>query len=98
MYGNSMRENREIPCLPSEDSPEGRVGKIKDRNPTMHGHGKSDRPIIPANLPNKTGLPVAEAGEGRCLTKGNTIQQNTSRTQCRNYDVSNALDRVRRTA
>ena len=65
----------------------------------MHGDGKSDRPIVPANLSNKTGLPAAETREGRGLTKGNEIQQNTSRTQSRkNNDVSSALDLVRRAA
>ena len=40
--GNSMRENREIPCPPPGDGTGGRAGKVDDRNPAMHGHGKSD--------------------------------------------------------
>jgi hypothetical protein len=41
---------------------------------------------------------VAEVVEGRGLTKENTDQQNTSRTQCRTADVPSALDRVRQVA
>jgi hypothetical protein len=29
-YGNTSRENREIPCLPAADGAAGRVGKSKD--------------------------------------------------------------------
>ncbi|MBN1567221.1 MAG: group II intron reverse transcriptase/maturase, partial [Acidobacteria bacterium] len=96
-YGNSMRENREIPCLPFEDGPEGRAGKANSRNPAMNGRGKSDNPIVPAKLPNKAGQPAAEVVEGRGLTKENTGQQNTHRTQCRE-SVPNALERIREAA
>jgi len=30
MYGNTSRENREIPCSPAADGAAGRVGKFKD--------------------------------------------------------------------
>ena len=30
MYGNTSRENREIPCPPAADGVAGRVGKFKD--------------------------------------------------------------------
>jgi len=30
MYGNTSRENREIPCSPAADGAAGRVGKSKD--------------------------------------------------------------------
>ncbi len=30
MYGNTSRENREVPCPPAEDGAVGRVGKSKD--------------------------------------------------------------------
>lgn len=30
MYGNTLRENREIPCPPAADGMAGRVGKSKD--------------------------------------------------------------------
>ena len=130
--GNSMRENREIPCSARDDgkvegwkrteSPWSRVprdekcgegdprhrssprsalaraGKVDDRTPAMHGHGKSDRPVVPTKLPNKAGQPAAEAVEGRGLTKENASQQNTPRTQSRQSGVPSALDRVRQAA
>jgi RNA-directed DNA polymerase len=94
---NSMRENREIPCLPFERDSEGRAGKVDDRNPAMHGHGKSDNSIVPAKPPNKAGRPAAEVVEGRGLTKENASQQNAHRTQSRE-SVPNALERIRRAA
>ena len=64
----------------------------------MNGPGKSDRPEVPTKRPNKAGKPGAEAVEGRGLAKGNTDQQNTSRTQSRTHGVPSALDRVREVA
>ena len=95
--GNSMRENREIPCLPFEGGTEGRVGKVDDRNPAMIEQGKSDNSIVPVKLPNEAGWPAEEAAEGRGLTKVNARQQNTRRTQSRE-SVPNALERIRRAA
>jgi len=40
----------------------------------MNGHGKSDRPVVPAKSPNKAGPPAAEGMEGRGLAKGNSLQ------------------------
>ena len=94
MCGNSMRENREIPCSPCKVR--GRSGKIKDRNPMTDEHGKSDSSIVPAKPANKVN--AAETVEGRGLTKGNAVQQNTSRTQSRICDVPSELDRVREVA
>ena len=96
MCGNSMRENREIPCPPCEDGMRGRTGKNYDRTPVMNGCGKSDSPIIPTKPPNKA--VAAEEAEGRGLGKGNVDQQNTPRTQSRDKDVSSALVRVREAA
>lgn len=93
-----MRENRETPCPPSDDGPEGRAGKAVGRTPAMHGHGESDRPVLPTKLPNKAEQSAAKAVEGRGLTKENTGRQNTSRTQSRTNDVPSALDRVRQAA
>ena len=98
MRGNSMHENREIPYLPLVDGSGGRAGKVSDRNPATHGHGKSDSPILPVKPPNKAGLPAAEAVEGRGLTKENALKPNTLRTQCRNECVSSGLERVRQAA
>jgi group II intron reverse transcriptase/maturase len=74
-----------------------RAGKVEDRAPAMHGHGKSDRLVIPAKPPNKAGQPVAEVAEERGLAKENAGQQNTHRTQSRG-SVPSALDRVRQAA
>jgi hypothetical protein len=93
-----MRENREIPCPPLKDDSGGCAGKVEDHNPAMHGHGKSDSPIVPTKPPNKTGSPVSEVVEGRGLTKENTRQQNTSRTPLPDQDVPSALERVRQAA
>jgi len=63
----------------------------------MNGHGKSDRPAVPAKSPNNAGHPAAEGMEGRGLAKGNLPQQNASRTPSRT-DVRSALERVRQAA
>jgi len=63
----------------------------------MNGHGKSDRPVIPAKPSNKAGRSAAEGVEGRGLTKGNPRQHNAPRTLCRTR-VSSALERVRHAA
>jgi len=109
MCGNSMRENREIPCLTRRDGEKGgpgqpaspdevRAGKAGGRSPAMHGHGKSDRSIVPAKRPNKAGQPAAEVVEGRGLTKENAGQRNTLQTQGWENSVPNGLDRVRQAA
>lgn len=64
----------------------------------MHGDGKSDGPVLPTKHPNKAVGAAAEGVEGRGPTKGNTSQQNTSRTQSRNHGVPSALERVREVA
>ena len=63
----------------------------------MHGHGKSDRPIVPAKVPNNAGRPVAEAVEGRGLAKGNTDRP-TRPGRSAGPDVPSGLDRVREVA
>jgi RNA-directed DNA polymerase len=63
----------------------------------MHDHGKSDRPIVPANAPNNAGSPAAEAGEERGLPKGNTASKTRSGLSA-GQGASSALDRVRRAA
>jgi RNA-directed DNA polymerase len=61
----------------------------------MNGYGKSDRPVVPAKLPNKTA--VAEAVEERGLAKGNADSE-TRPGHRAGQDVPNGLDRVRRIA
>jgi len=60
----------------------------------MNGHRKSDSSIVPKKLPNKGPKGAAEAMEGRGLTEGNQLEQNTLRTQGRE-GVHSALERVR---
>ena len=66
----------------------------------MNGSRKSDGPIVPKKPPNKSGMrrPEAEAVEGRGSAKGNTEEQNASRTQSRTGRASSALFRVREAA
>src|SRR6202140_5391065 len=63
----------------------------------MNGHGKSDRPEVPAKSPNNAGQSATEGGGGRGLAKGNLPQQNASRTPSRENALS-ALERVRQAA
>jgi RNA-directed DNA polymerase len=61
----------------------------------MNGHGQSDGPVVPANLPNKAA--AAEAGEGRGSAKGNTAGE-TRPGRSAGPGVSDGLDRVREVA
>ena len=63
----------------------------------MYEHGKSDRSVIPAKLPNNAGVPVAEAVEERGLAEGNTAEPTRSGRSA-GHDVPNGLDRVREVA
>src|SRR5438093_6909634 len=63
----------------------------------MNGQGKSDRPAVPGKSPNNARPPAAEGMEGRCLAKGNLLEQNASRTPSRN-NAPSALERVRQAA
>jgi hypothetical protein len=60
----------------------------------MHGHGKSDRPIVPAKPPNEAEPEAKEAVEGRGLAKGKTPERNMTRTLSR-QSMSSALERIR---
>jgi group II intron reverse transcriptase/maturase len=63
----------------------------------MHGHGKSDSPIVSGKPLNKAVEPVAEAVERRGLAEGNSPKRSTPRTQ-RRAGVSHAPERVRQAA
>jgi len=65
----------------------------------MHEDGKSDRSVVPAKSANKVGpnSTAAEQMEGRDLTKGNSSEQNTLRTQRRD-SVRNELETIRKVA
>ena len=100
MHGISMRENREVPpSSHSADHRMGRPGNAVGGTPGMHGGGKSDRPVVPANPPNKSSaaVGVAEAGEERGRAEGNTASKTPSGHSA-GPGASSALDRVRQVA
>ena len=84
-----MRGNRESPEATEWVLSSVRLGKVCDHNPSMYVTGQSDRPIVPQKLsnkgsqPGKTGHRPAEMVEGRGLTKGNSFESSTRRTQSR---------------
>jgi len=63
----------------------------------MNGNEKSDSAIVPMKRANKKGKTSAELVEERALTKGNTPQPITGRTQSRE-PVSAGLEGVRKLA
>ncbi|MCK4304542.1 MAG: maturase [Candidatus Eisenbacteria sp.] len=69
--------------MPVSDGKTGRSGKARGRTPDMNISGKPDSCIVPEKQPNKGRRLSAEAVEGRRLTKGNTEQTATLRTQSR---------------
>jgi RNA-directed DNA polymerase len=75
----------------------GREGNASGGNPLMNDHEKSDRPVLPANPPNKPGEPSAEVGEGRGLPEGNTASE-TRPGRSAGQGVSSDLGRVRQVA
>jgi hypothetical protein len=77
MRESSMPENRDIPAAPAAGCKQwkGRSGKACGHNPDVYAAGKSDRPIVPRKLPNKSGA-AASGAEGRGLAKENTLRQN----------------------
>ena len=65
----------------------------------MNGHGKSDRPKVPAKFANKgeAANTPAERDGGKGSDQGKHGKQNTQRTQSRE-SVQSALERVRKVA
>jgi RNA-directed DNA polymerase len=63
----------------------------------MHADENSDGGIVPEKRPNKEGLPLAEAAEGRTPPKGNGGETAAART-LRRGTASNGLIAVRRAA
>jgi len=72
-------------------------GKVTPK-PPMHGHEKSDSPIVAGKPANKAIPMAAEPVERRGGTKGNADRQSTPRTQSRAIGVSPALEGVRQAA
>jgi RNA-directed DNA polymerase len=97
MYGTSMRENREIPRSPVRLITGRDAQGTPGGTPEMHERGKSDGPVVPANLPNNAAGAVAEAGEGRGSAKGNTASK-TPPGHSAGPGASSALERVREVA
>src|SRR3954454_348117 len=63
----------------------------------MHDRGKSDDPVVPAKLPNKTPVGVAEGVEGRGSPEGNAAGSTRSGLGA-GQSAPSGLDRVRRVA
>jgi RNA-directed DNA polymerase len=72
-------------------------GQGQGRNPSMHGHGKSDGLVVPAKLPNNVARAVAEVVEERRPAKGNVASE-TRPGLSAGLSVTSELDRVRRVA
>jgi hypothetical protein len=74
MRGNSLRENRETPRIPSAEGGEGRPEKARGRASGVHVLGESDDPLVPTKQANQGVQPgPAESAEGRGLAKGNVF-------------------------
>jgi hypothetical protein len=78
--------------------------EVSGRQPTMNGHGKSDRRVLPTKPPNNdadsppvAGQRSAEVVEGRRLAKGNPPQHTLRRTQ-RRVGRPHELERIRQAA
>ncbi len=70
--------------MPDNDGSSGRPGKAIRRTLGTYARGKSDSRTVPKKLLNKEEANAsAEAVEGRRLTKGNTPQTASLRTQSR---------------
>jgi RNA-directed DNA polymerase len=80
-----------------EDGGGGPRGEGQGRKPSMHDHGKSDGPVVPAKPPNKPVRAGAEAVEERGPAEGNTASK-TRPGRRAGMGVSRALDRVRQVA
>ena len=96
MWGSFSRGSREIPCLTQQQLRLGPWRESLGSTTPMHGHGKSDRSIVPKKSANKAGVrkPAAEPMEGRERAKGNSLEQISRRTQCRGR-LQNALEGTR---
>jgi hypothetical protein len=92
-----------------DDAPSGMVRGLADRrwagrggnagggNLLMDDYERSDRPVVPAKLPNKPAVAGVEVVEGRGLGEGNTASETRSGLRA-GEGVSSDLDRVRQVA
>ncbi len=81
MQGVSMRENREIPRLPSPLIGVGPLREGRGRTPGMYERGKSDRLVVPTKPPNKA--QGRGGGGGKGARRGEPGRHDTPRTQSR---------------
>lgn len=83
MYGNSKRENREIPSAPWRRR-RGRSANLTEGTAGMDVDGKSDDFVLLTTRANETASAVAESVEERESPKGTVVDLPwTCRTQCR---------------
>lgn len=96
MCGNSKRENREIPSVPST---QGRSENLSEGKADMNADGKSDESVVPPTQANNAGAePAAEPAEERDSAKRNVDQSDLARAPKRNRRRSLGLVGVRETA
>jgi hypothetical protein len=69
MHGISMLENWEPPMIARPDGGDRPRGEGQGRNPSIHGHGKFDSPVVPVKPSNNTASAVAEMLEERGLAR-----------------------------
>ena len=85
MYGNSKRENREIPSAPWRQR-RGRSANLTEGTADMHAAGKSDDSIVSSTRANKAATAVAESVEERESPKGShggcVVAPDTEPDQC----------------
>ena len=85
MYGNSKRENREIPSAPWRRR-QGRPANLTEGTAGMYADGKSDDFVVLSTRANKAATAVAESVEERESPKGSIVDLPwTSRTSCRTW-------------
>ncbi len=83
MYGNSKRENREIPSAPWRRR-RGRSANLTEGTAGMYADGKSDDFVVLSTRANKAATAVAESVEERESPKGSIVDLPwTFRTQRR---------------
>ena len=94
MYGCTWRGSREMSWSPVVEGRRSH-GEVHGHTPMMNGRDKSDSFVVPEKRANKAAPAAAERVEERELAKGNSREQNASRTQ-RRANARSALARIRK--
>jgi len=76
----------------------GSCREVQGRTPMRYRQGKSDRLVVPAKSPNKTGPPGEEGMEERSLTTGNPSQPHMPIGLSAAPGMHSALVRIRHVA